>query len=98
MRVLTDQMMIAWLMTVRIRLIGDRHGVPVMMLLLMALRIMLLIDIQYGVHRMMVHRRTFASLSRRAFHCDGRERLNRKAHCQQNDNEEFAPVGHRREV
>ena len=27
-------------------------------------------------------------------HCDGRERLSRKAQCKQNDDEEFAPVVH----
>ncbi|MGF7000552.1 hypothetical protein P3T25_008944 [Paraburkholderia sp. GAS32] len=43
----------------------------------------------------MLRRRDITPEMRRpAFHGDGRERLNRKAQCQQHDDEEFAPVRH----
>lgn len=44
---------------------------------------------------LLVHGRPFStSLRGLAFHGDGRERLNRKAQCEQHDKEEFAPVRH----
>ncbi|AQH05131.1 hypothetical protein A9R05_39680 (plasmid) [Burkholderia sp. KK1] len=62
-----------------------------------------------GYHRMVVCcPRLLEVLMRRCFvighlrgrtnHRDGRKRLNRKAQCQQHDENEFAPVGHRRKV
>lgn len=33
-------------------------------------------------------------MGRDAFHRDGRERLNRKAQCKQDNDEEFAPIRH----
>jgi hypothetical protein len=41
--------------------------------------------------------RQFAGVStrRNAFHRNSRERLNRQAQCQQQDDEEFAPIRHR---
>ncbi len=57
---------------------------------------------------MFVHRPRLAEMASSRFvtghfrrstnHRDGRERLNRKAQCQQHDEKEFAPVGHGCEV
>lgn len=44
---------------------------------------------------LMVHGHPFSTgLRGLAFHGDSRERLNRKAQCEQHDKEEFAPVRH----
>jgi hypothetical protein len=44
--------------------------------------------------RMLNGRPVFPEMRRLAIHRDGRERLNRKAQCQQHDEEESAPVRH----
>ncbi len=46
----------------------------------------------------MLRERHVSEMRKPAFQGDGRERLNRKAQCQQHDEEEFAPVRHRCEV
>jgi hypothetical protein len=44
--------------------------------------------------RMLTGRPISPEMRRLAIHSDGRKRLNRKAQCQQHDEEEFAPVRH----
>ena len=46
----------------------------------------------------LMSRLALASRTRGTLHRDGRERLNGEAQCQQENDEEFAPVVHKREV
>jgi len=69
-----------------------------------AVMVVAVVVINVRHHLVFVHRPSLAELlsdrivtghfRRSTNHRDGRERLNRKAQCQQHDEKEFAPVGH----
>ncbi|MFM0033955.1 hypothetical protein [Paraburkholderia strydomiana] len=57
-------------------------------------RFVLLAVTESNMHHVMRGMPAFAGLANATLHRDGRERLNREAQCQQNDDEEFAPRVH----
>ena len=52
------------------------------------------VALQRDMHQVRMQRLAFAGSGLATFHRDSRERLNRKAQCQQDDDEKFAPVVH----